>query len=35
MNANDYKKMIIELIKKTNDKEKLSIIYRIIKRYLD
>lgn len=35
MDVNDYRKMIIKLIKKTNNTEKLSIIYRIIKRYLD
>lgn len=35
MDAKAYKKMIIEMIKKTNDTEKLSIIYRIIRRYLD
>lgn len=35
MNANDYKKAIIKLLKKTEDTEKLQIIYRIIRRYLD
>ena len=31
----DYKKLIIELLEKTNDDEKLKLLYRIIKRYLD
>lgn len=31
----DYKKLIIELLENTNDNEKLKLIYRIIKRYLD
>ncbi len=32
----DYKKLIIELLEKTNaDNEKLKLLYRIIKRYLD
>ncbi len=35
MSTNDYKKLIIELIRKTNDIEKLKLLYRIIKRYLD
>ena len=35
MEINNYKRMIIKLVKRTNDIEKLSIIYRIIKRYLD
>ena len=34
MDTNDYKQSIIELIRKTNDIEKLKLIYRIIKRYL-
>jgi len=32
--AVDYKKLIIELLEKTNDNEKLKLLYRIIKRYL-
>lgn len=35
MDAKDYKLLIIKLIEGTNDIEKLSIIYRIVKRYLD
>lgn len=35
MGTEDYKKLIIELLEKTNDSEKLKILYRIIKRYLD
>lgn len=33
--AVEYKKLIIELLEKTNDYEKLKLLYRIIKRYLD
>lgn len=35
MNIKDYKLRIIELIEKTYDIEKLRIIYRIVRRYLD
>lgn len=35
MNEKDYKNLIIELIEKANDDEKLKLLYRIIKRFLD
>lgn len=35
MNAEDYKKLIINLIRKATDTDKLKIIYRFVKRYLD
>lgn len=35
MNSEYYRNLIIQLVKQTDNVEKLKMIYRIIKRYLD